>query len=298
MKKLVYIGGIGHCGSTILNLLLNESDGVFGAGQLADFYNRTNFNCSCGKNVSECEIWERVISLLVPSELSGLDKLGLLPVKERRFFKFLFKSNIVKSYVELHDTLLEKISEVSKAEIIIDSSKNLSRGIALLNHSKYDVYFIHLIRDIRGFVNSMNRTYLSEYKKKAQLTTRNKRIFRPAIEWYIKNTICSLLIKQIAGMHYMSLTYESLLGSPVTALKSVAQFLDCDLSGSIVFLKENKALEGYHLFSGNRIRKNRKVTFNPLLLASNKLKMMDNNRFWRTLGWPSYLWGYNMNQQY
>lgn len=71
-KKLVYIAGSGHSGSTLLDALLGGNDQVSNLGEVHRFSlslirDSDPFVCTCGKPVVDCPFWKKVIN-----ELSGL----------------------------------------------------------------------------------------------------------------------------------------------------------------------------------------------------------------------------------
>ena len=61
--KLVFIAGAGRSGSTLLELLLGQFDGVFAAGELHSMWHRgliENRRCGCGLPFRHCAVWKSV----------------------------------------------------------------------------------------------------------------------------------------------------------------------------------------------------------------------------------------------
>lgn len=119
--------------------------------------------------------------------------------------------------MEIWDELFSNIFNYTKENILIDSSKNISRGLTLLKHSKFNVYFLHLVRDPRGFNNSKN-------KRRAKQKNGNKYI-RDFSKWYIKNSMASTL-RLINRKKYLKINYEDLLLNPIDTLKQIEEFTD------------------------------------------------------------------------
>jgi hypothetical protein len=60
LTKLVYIGGFGQSGSTLLESLMTANPQVVACGEIANgFEGRTGreLNCSCGKLAKDCPVW-------------------------------------------------------------------------------------------------------------------------------------------------------------------------------------------------------------------------------------------------
>ncbi|NNE43484.1 MAG: hypothetical protein HKN12_04695, partial [Gemmatimonadetes bacterium] len=60
-ERVVYITGYGRSGSTLLDILIGQADGVTGVGEL-DLLHRDwgERGCSCGKDYDDCEFWSAV----------------------------------------------------------------------------------------------------------------------------------------------------------------------------------------------------------------------------------------------
>ena len=67
MKKIVYIAGIEHCGSTILDIRLGSHPLIKDFGEIGtllqseihnfdDYFK--NYTCSCGNKMKECSFWK------------------------------------------------------------------------------------------------------------------------------------------------------------------------------------------------------------------------------------------------
>lgn len=65
LKRLVYIAGCGHSGSTLLDMLLGGHSQISNLGEVHRYTlglgrTSTPFLCTCGKSLQECEFWSRV----------------------------------------------------------------------------------------------------------------------------------------------------------------------------------------------------------------------------------------------
>ena len=148
-RKVVLITGTGHCGSTLLDLILASHSSAFGVGELKDlkFHGFQPGNVLGGK---DSRLWtaaraRRVVSLFnvekgYPHRLQRKVAPGTL--RNRR-----------KLYGELFAGLPDR-------SILVDSSKSpnyLRRSLEQLRASNITPYVIWITRDPRGVINSFVR---------------------------------------------------------------------------------------------------------------------------------------------
>jgi hypothetical protein len=246
---MLYIGGIGHNGSTILDIILNNSKDSMSLGEFAGLYSKISSNqkCSCGKSIPDCDFWSKI---LTKNDIS--QNTANLHSKEKYYFDFLFRNLKAKEYVEIWDELFSNIFNYTNKNILIDSSKNISRGLALLKHSEFDVYFIHLVRDPRGFNNSKN-------KRRAKSGDKDKYI-KDFSKWYIKNLMASV-VKLISRKRYLKINYENLLLHPSNTLEEIEKFTNESFGLSKEKIKNDDYLLNQHKFAGNGISRKDKIKF-------------------------------------
>lgn len=63
--KVLYIGGTGRSGSTILDQILGQLDGFFAVGELSQIWERglvSRRKCGCGMPVPECPVWSPILA--------------------------------------------------------------------------------------------------------------------------------------------------------------------------------------------------------------------------------------------
>ncbi len=73
-NTIIYIAGLGHSGSTILDLILGCHSDIVGLGEIMPFIRRKdrtpdlNSTCSCGKKGYDCYFWSEVEKHILNSE--------------------------------------------------------------------------------------------------------------------------------------------------------------------------------------------------------------------------------------
>jgi len=291
MKRILYIGGIGHNGSTMLDIMLGESAKVLSMGQVGALHEYLDGGqCACGEKLSACPLWGKVLAQLDDAEKDQLRKLGPLISGEKNFVRFVACTKLCHLYASIQDVLFRAIFHVSDADVLIDSSKNLSRAVALLRASKYNVCFLHLVRDPRGYVNSVN--------KRRRERGKEPRFMTPMVQWTIKNGVASTIVRAIAKTRYLRISYEELMLHPQEVVKRIGKFVDCDFSDTLSHIEQRQPFHRKHIFSGNRVSQSNAVIFDPSRIQDNRLKYLDNKRFWLLGGWISAFWGYDRDQVY
>jgi len=72
VTKLVYIGGYGHSGSTLLEYLLAASPEVVACGEVGSVLRerRRKSKCTSGRETGDCPVWGRLLAS--PALLDGM----------------------------------------------------------------------------------------------------------------------------------------------------------------------------------------------------------------------------------
>src|ERR1022692_2745595 len=74
--RVIYLGGLGRSGSTLLERLLGELPGVSALGEVVHMWRRgvaENERCGCGEAFSSCGFWSKVGK----SAFDGWDKISV-----------------------------------------------------------------------------------------------------------------------------------------------------------------------------------------------------------------------------
>lgn len=250
--RIIYIGGFGRSGSTLLARLLGEAGNAVPVGELFDIWRQcfvNNRRCGCGMPFNQCEFWVRAIR-------RGFGQaIRELPVTDMQLLKghvtasrkipaiampFLrspsYRRQLGKYKHILHD-LYQGIQLSSDADFIIESSKIPQFAWLLCELENVEVHVIHLVRDSRAAVYSWSRDKrLSELPGThlASETLRKHGLIRSTVEWNALNLM--LEMKNGCFASYTFMRYEDLAADPWGQLKRVAQATGAlrieDLEGS------------------------------------------------------------------
>jgi hypothetical protein len=253
--KLLYIAGPTRSGSTILSNILGGIEGFFNAGELIDFWDRgiaSNGLCSCGEVVRQCKLWKPILDEMVENhksidinEMIGLrDKLAhsrlVMRFKLRSDANLKLRSDIGK-YVESLGALYHLIHQTTKAEIIIDSSKNAGYAYILSLIDSLNLSIVHLIRDPRAIAYSWQR-------KKNGLWQEN--YVKNALVWVSRNVATELVGLRVAE-RYLILDYEKFVSKPRQTVKKILNLVGDD-QRVLPFVGDNQVkLKVNHSVYGN-----------------------------------------------
>jgi len=232
--KVLFVGGTGRTGSTILDKILGSLPGWFSGGELAFIWEKglvQGGRCSCGEPVAECGIWREAIR-------RGANNRNVDPHKmvaqRKRFWSIhlpLLISQRVTSWRldKLEDfpanveALYNAVAEVSGSSVIIDSSKESHYSFILRERTDLDIYFLHLVRDPRAIGYSWN-------KKKNELGFQNgtlmeRRGICKVSAYYFVSNLAAIWIWGRRPERYKILRYEDFTKDPQSVIRLIANFI-------------------------------------------------------------------------
>lgn len=168
--RVLYIGGCGRSGSTLLDRIVGQLPGASSAGELVHIWRRGllgNQLCGCGLPFHECPFWTQVGA----SAFGGWDALDgervaalQHRVDRNRYIPLMLEPRLDRSYrrrFERYATILERlyrgIHAASGAPVIIDSTKHSSTAYLLSQIPGVDLRVVHLVRDSRGVAYSWTK---------------------------------------------------------------------------------------------------------------------------------------------
>ena len=262
-RKVVYIVGSSRSGSTILNILLGNIDGVFAAGEL-NHYMLTAKNsveyCSCGELVTNCKFWTNVLNI-AEQQIEGDASVF---EDQLRFFEnwrsLLPKRNsgrrkeLKRKYADYSDAYFNAIFQVSGKNILVDASKSPVRLFNLLNSSRHDYKIIHSVRDPRAVCVSLNRSLQKDVKKGIQKNLPGRPFFRTIKELYLISLLSVLARFRAPKGCYLRVRHEDLISDTKSTVDQLQTFLGIDSQGLATLLAEGGELHQSHNVAGNRLR--------------------------------------------
>jgi len=275
--KVIHVVGAGRSGSTILDIILADQAKSLGVGELCNFATvwKNDEYCACGERMRDCSFWSDIHAAFLGNAggENSLSQFAEVQAKEERFRRtpLIFWDRVTgtqrsREYNRYAATLYRTLAERSGAKVIVDSSKNPVRALALspkqLKEEGVDIQFLHLIRDGRGVAYSLAR----EHKKNVEMGVQKDFAARPvlstALRWFIANAYAEIV--SLMAPRSRRLFYEDFLRDPTSALIQLGEWVSLDYSEVSRKLREGEPIESTHTMAGNRVRLTGPVKLKPV----------------------------------
>jgi hypothetical protein len=251
---VIYIAGAGHCGSTLLNLCLDQHSKVFGVSEIATL-NRKRAGWSGSENALAVPFWAEVDRAM---KENGAGSLGEVPFDLSQVRRPQINDAMLKNYAALKATL-----RVVGKEIIADASKKPNRLDALLDNPQFTVHCIYLVRDGRAIVHAYRRKYGTWAPGWRRLIDTEKAVCR--------------LMAQHGEEGWLTVRYEDMVTDLEDTLRRICGFAGIDFEPAMVAPDTSK----FRGLGGNRLRKN---PINNILLDEDwRMEMPRSVKFFTTL---------------
>ena len=216
--KVIYIASMGHSGSTLLDVMLNQHAQFQSVGEVA-FYDEwvtRNYLCSCGSPVRKCPFW-------------------------------------IDASAQVHGSsegdLLLGVAKSTGSKIIIDSSKSLQRYMALKSDPRLDVKLVHLVRNGLAVVNSLRKAH-DRPGTDGRLKTPVTPLWKGILRWARRNRAYDRTVADLATDEVLRVRYEDLCMHPEETLKVICALVGVDLDEKMM----NPSTKDLHNIAGSRWR--------------------------------------------
>ena len=297
-QKLVYILGTGRCGSTVFEIVLGSHPNIQSTGEFHGIpFPRwmPRVDCACGQAFDRCPFWgpvrqeyQKLVDLDRQFRTRSLfEDYRSLP---RTIIYRLFGPRILRQHARGMADLIRVISRVSGKEVVSESSKSAARGYVytFARSPDFDVYFIHLVRDGRGYMYS--KTTVPD----GAAIGRKRAVQNPwelALRWVVPNLLAKLLCSRPRD-RYLRVRYEDFIERPVETLEEVGRFLGLDMTPVVETVRAHRPIPVDHLFGGNRLRFNRTITLESRHAKAALETRRSGWAFWTIGGWMARWYGY------
>lgn len=287
--------------------MLSSNKKLFGTGELNffwDFIVEEDGNLNYKKEIKENSLWLDIavsvtdkFQFILEAKKTQLKFESLSIDSSLKYICGCTQESQVK-YQNFQTQLLEAINYnlPNEVEYIIDSSKSwrntFFRPIALSKVAQYEVKVIHLVRDGRGFmwstIKGSNRKMEKGLDPKIPLAP-----FRATLNWFLTNTGAHFFQLYSSSENYCRIRYEDFVEKPRVTLQTIGQFIGIDLKDQITLVEENQDIPLANQITGNRLRKEEKITLKLDSAWQSSLKWYHKVLFW-LIDWPyALLYGYN-----
>ncbi|MFC7647659.1 sulfotransferase [Streptosporangium lutulentum] len=265
---MVFLGGLGRSGTTLLERLLGEVPGIAPLGEVVHLWARSvlaDEACGCRESFAACPFWckvgerafggwseERARRMLALR--SRVDRTRRIPVLARllaekqtgRWWPALDTAEL-DEYVAAYRGLYNAAGEIADCPVVVDSSKHASLAFCLAVVG-VDVQVVHVVRDPRAVAHSWHRRV--ERPEDGHPMTRWSPA-RTSLHWMTENLGFELLAR--SGVPVTRVRYEDLIEAPADTLRRLSARIG--LPPRLDFLTDDGArLSTAHTASGNPMR--------------------------------------------
>ena len=232
--RVLFVGGYGRSGSTVLDGLLDRVPGITAVGEFRHLFGRAlhdNELCSCGTPFNDCAYWSTVLAKAFPS---GFDRARIheavrtvnrVVATPRVLYPSLRTREMrehCRIYAEAFVAAYRAVGEVSGASVVVDSSKYPLHGLFLSTVPDVDLVAMLLVRDPRAVAYSWTRHKLrTEVHWKEQEMPRHG-VTRSALAFNLSNWLTERLRGR--GVELREQRYEDLVADPLPTVAAIASF--------------------------------------------------------------------------
>lgn len=294
--RVVYVAGNGRSGSTVLGTMLGNHPDAVHVGELEHLPDKgwtNNRYCACGRRALACPLWSAVRQRWV-ERVPGAGVEGYLAL-QRRFTRrrslprhlgpLRGWSRGFRRWAELTGGLLEAVRDVSGAGILVDSSKNPVRAVALSRIPELDVRVVHLVRDGRGVLWSLKQSYEKDEAAGIERAFQPQPTWRVAALWILSNLLAEHACRHVGEGRSTRLTYERMVDDPEGAMAALGPLMGRDLGSLGAGAAAGDAFATGHVIAGNRLRMQDEVRLRADRTWREKLGASD-RRLFRLLAGP------------
>lgn len=330
--RVVEITGLGRSGSTILDIVLGnhpdiESVGEVGNLALNGWISRESLGgidsrklripiCTCGKRLDvgyvntpdeACPFWSSVrrewVERTGPESIEGYPRLrGNFERKRpallvQQYLRLLYegrrRSASFQSYATLTRTFFESIRAVSGKPVIVDSSKSPARAFAFAMIPGIDLYVVHLVRDGRGVIASLRKTFEKDIEAGIMWDHKGRPMWKSVGHWIVRNLATQWVCARLGPNKTMRLRYEDFVADPKGALERIGSLLDLDMTELADAASTGKPMQAGHNVGGNRTKKSGTITLRPDAQEWRMaLSPAEQRLSWALMGWLMRPYGY------
>jgi Sulfotransferase family len=263
--RVLYVGGLGRSGSTLVDRLLGEVSGCLSVGELVHLWRRgllENERCGCGAWFGDCPFWTGVGTRAFGGwHRVDAERICALQrrVDRNRFLPWLLVPSAAPlrwrrahdRYTEVLSRVYAAIAEVGRASTIVDSSKHASTAALLRSVPGVDLRLVHLIRDPRGVAYSWSKRVERPEAAGHDALMAQVGPTRISVRWLTYDLFFRVLR---ATQPALLVRYEDLVSAPTDWLRRILALVD-RADEPLGFLSGSKAVVGeQHTVSGNPLR--------------------------------------------
>ncbi|WP_165977235.1 sulfotransferase [Nonomuraea diastatica] len=261
--RILFVGGHGRSGSTLVSRALGAAEGATCVGELRYLWTQgvtKNQLCGCSRKFRRCTFWQEVGQAAFggwrnvdAAEMASLHRSVMrirhvprhvLPGATGAF------AQRVHRYAETMAAVYRGIAEVSGSRVIVDSSKFPTSALLLRRVSGIDLRIVQLVRGPHGVVHSWSRKVQRADKNGRLMATHSP--VQTAAEWLAFNAAIESF--RLTSTPWTLLRYEDFVAQPRRELSRVLEFAGLPSAGTPFLGDGTIDLPADHSVAGNPMR--------------------------------------------
>jgi hypothetical protein len=272
--KVLCITGWCRSGSTVMGNILNEIAGFFHVGELHFLWKNAagkgaNSWCGCGRVLTECPIWSKILPIGRPAGVSSDDYAGtvvrrqLACVRTRHTWRVLDRGlhcEEIREHAALMTRVYRAAAELSGARVIVDTTKIPGEAALLPQLEGVTTYYVQLVRDPRATAESWRQWKEYVYVMSAARST---------AYWHGFNLAAAAIIRRHPERS-LFLRYEDFIADPAGTIDALLRLCGTDPAANPM---QGRTVE---------LHTNHTVTGNPDRLRTGRTIIRDRDDSWRT----------------
>lgn len=263
--RVVYVGGAGRSGSTLLERLLAELPGVVGLGEVGHLWERGLQNdelCACGLHFAQCPFWTEVGARAFGG-WSNVEPEHVLELKgrvdrQRRVLRSAARSpgpelaDDLEEYGEYYRRIYDAARALTGAAVVVDSSKVAPTALALSHHEAIDLRVLHIVRDSRGVAYSWSKSVTRPETEGREMMPR---LSAASSTWLWSAHNLEIQALRYRRVPVLRLRYEDLVADPGPEVAAAWRALGLPGNAVLPLVGQTSIdLSGSHSVAGNPMR--------------------------------------------
>ena len=270
--KILFIGGFGRSGTTILDNVLGQVEGFFSAGETLYIWDRSFIEdrlCGCRRPFSQCPTWQSIAAEIGPrgdtdkerhEELQAWVGVreSLTPKRVALASRRRQDPDSLPGVADYRARMVEVYRTIQRqtgCEVIVDSSKSPGHGYLLQGSPELDAYAVHIVRDPRAVAFSWQKKKVYDPSGDKPMMMSRHSPARSSKLWNTWNLATEAVWKKSPDQ-YMRILYEDFMADPHSILQQVLDHIGAS-QASLDFVRGNQVSMGeIHALAGNPSRFN------------------------------------------